>query len=202
MIFMAFMVFDNFGSSCSMDDRRDMGRTITPQMNVNRGNNNANCNRVPIVQSAGGSSSNKVFSNALNTYSSKTKPANEGCFWGITITIAIIMHILLGMYVYAPIYLSLVGEEWVMWIGAVGSVISAIVGVVLYGMNWSGANSYPYDYKWYDYILSQLTGLGFVIGFGIALALVALIAIVVMYVLAAALVIALLEAFLAGLGSC
>ena len=112
------------------------------------------------------------------------------------------MHILLGMYVYAPIYLSLVGEEWVMWIGAVGSVISAIVGVVLYGMNWSGANSYPYDYKWYDYVLSQLTGLGFVIGFGIALALVVLIVIVVMYVLAAVLIIALLGEFLAGLGSC
>lgn len=178
-----------------------MGGTITPQMNVNRGNNNTNCNHVPTAQPAGRSSSNNVFSNALNANSSKTKPSNSGWFWGITVTAAIIMHILLGMYAYAPIYLSLVGEEWVMWIGAVGSVISAIVGVVLYGMNWSGANSYPYDYKWYDYILSQLTGFGFAIGFGIALALVALIVIVVMYILAAIFAIAILIAILAGLCS-
>ena len=89
-----------------------------------------------------------------------------------------------------------------MWIGTVGSVVSGIVGAVMYGQYWSGANSYPYDYKWYDYILSQLTGLGFAIGFGIALALVALIVMVVMYILAAVFVIALLIAFIAGLGSC
>ena len=96
----------------------------------------------------------------------------------------------------------MVGEEWIMWVGAVGSAISAIVGVVLYGLKWSGVNSYPYDYKWYDYILSQLTGIGFAIGFGIALAIVALVVIVVMYILAVIFVIAILFAFLAGLGSC
>lgn len=181
---------------------KTLGGTITPQMNVNRGNNNTNCNHAPTAQPVGRSASNNVFGNALNTYSSKTKPSNSVWFWGITVTAAIIMHILLGMYAYAPIYLSLVGEEWVMWIGSVGSVVSGVVGAVMYGLHWSGANRYPYDYKWYDYILSQLTGLGFAIGFGIALALVALIVIVVMYILVAVFVIALLIAFFSGLGSC
>ena len=180
---------------------KTMGGTVTPQMNVNRRNNNANGSVATSTKPIGNSSSNNVFRNALNTHSINTKPINSEWFWGITVTIAIIMHILLGMYAYAPIYLSLVGEEWVMWIGAVGSVISAIVGVVLYGMKWSGANSYPYDYKWYDYILSQLTGFGFAIGFGIALAVVALIVIIVMYILAAIFAIAILIAIIAGLCS-
>lgn len=52
-------------------------------------------------------------------------------------------------------------------VGAVESIISAIVGVFTYGLNLSRANNYSYDY-----IPSQLTGLGFVVGFGILLALV------------------------------
>lgn len=131
-----------------------------------------------------------------------TIPKNAGTYWSVTIITAAIVQMLLAMYAYAPIYYSMVGEEWVMWIGAVGSAISAIVGVVMYGMKWSGVNSYPYDFRWYDYIVSQLTGLGFAIGFGVAFAVIALVVIVVMYILAFIFVIVILLAFLAGLGSC
>lgn len=179
---------------------KTMRGSITPQMNVKRGNINLGSIN-PANSSAGNFLSNNRFSNTLNTRMPKTIPIKSRNFWGITITVAIIIQMILGMYAYAPIYLSLVGKEWVMWVGAVGSVISAIVGVVKYGLNWSGANSYPYDYKWYDYILSQLTGLGFAVGFGIALALLALIVIVVMYILVATFVIGLLTAFLAVFGS-
>lgn len=176
-----------------------MGGSVRPQMNVNRGNTTGNASAASQVVKSNSTTKNS-FSNALNT--SVTKPKNAGTYWTITIIIAVIIQMLLAMYAYAPIYFSMVGEEWVMWIGAVGSAISAVVGVVMYGMKWSGANSYPYDFKWYDYIVSQLTGLGFAIGFGIALAVIVLVVIVVMYILAFIFVIAILLAFLAGLGSC
>lgn len=179
-----------------------MGGSYRSQMNINRGNNIANTSNGAATKAGSASNTQSSFRNSLNTRSINTKPQNAGWYWTITITIAVIVHILLGMYSYAPIYYSMVGEEWIMWVGAVGSAISAIVGVVLYGLKWSGVNSYPYDYKWYDYILSQLTGIGFAIGFGIALAIVALVVIVVMYILAVIFVIAILFAFLAGLGSC
>ena len=179
-----------------------MSGSVHPQMNVNRGNTNTNGNNATGAVGRNGSATKNAFCNSLNTKPNNTKPKNKGWFRTITITLAVILQILLGLYCYAPIYYSVVGEEWVMWLGAVGSSISAVIGVVLYGLDWSGANKYPYNYKWYDYFLSQLTGLGFAVGWGIALALLALIITVVCYILAAVFVIAIFFAFLAGLGSC
>lgn len=179
-----------------------MGGFVRPQMNVNRGNNTVNTNSVIAPQVVSSSGNQSSFWKSSNMYIANIQHRNAGWYWTITITIAVIAHILLGMYMYAPLYYSMIGEEWGMCLGAVGSSVSAIVGVVLYGLKWSGANSYPYDFKWYDYILSQLTGIGFAIGFGGGFMIAVCAVILAIYIVKAILIIAVLLAFLAGLGSC
>lgn len=173
------------------------------QMNINRGIAQSLPSMIAGVSSGAGAKTTvkNALGNSTNVKATQKKSQNAVLYWFITITCAVIIHTLLGMYAYAPIYLSLAGEEWVMWIGSIGSCIAAIAGVVIYGLKWSDVNSYPYGFNWYDYILSQLTGLGFAIGFGIALAVVAIVVMIVFYILATVFVIAVIIAFFAGLCS-
>lgn len=171
---------------------------VCPQMNSGR--NNAQVN-TPIVAKIHNSTSQIVSNNTAVNQTSTTKPQNANEYWMVTIIVAVIVQILLGIYVYAPIYYSLAGEECAMWCGSVGSVIAAIIGVVVYGLKWSNANNYPYDFTGYDYILSQITGIGFAIAFGIAIAIIVLVVMIFLYIVGAIIVFALLAAFLSGLTS-
>lgn len=128
-----------------------------------------------------------------------TLSADSEAYWCITMVLAMIMHIILGIYIYAPLYLIATGYEWVMWVGAVGSGIAGVVGTYCYNEYWSeAALSYPYILKWYDYFLALLTGVGFAIGFAISLATVALAVVGVFYILAIIFILLLLVGLCSG----
>lgn len=194
---------------CAAGERgkRNLIASMTPAAR-----NNANVNRGKVA-ATNNTTATYTYTNTSNNASHiqtatkkknlfSTFSANSEVYWCITMILAIIMHIVLGMYTYAPLYYSAAGYEWVMWVGAVGSGIAGVVGTYWYNEYWSAASlHYHYAFKWYDYILSLLTGIGFAIGFAIAFGIVALIVIIVFYILAALFAIVLIGAFLAGLCS-
>lgn len=173
-----------------------MGASIRPQMNVNRGNTKINN---PAASAGNVPGFMNITAKPLKT-GKKVKPKNAVSYWVITMMLAITLQALLGLYVYAPLY-AMIGEDLITCIGTVITGIVAIAGVVVYGLKWSGANRSPYKYRWYDYILSQLTGIGFVVGTVVAVALIIVIVVVVMYILALIAIFALFGAFLGGLAS-
>lgn len=101
-------------------------------------------------------------------------------FWSLSVLFAALLHVVLGACIYAPLYGAFCGNEYpaVVWIGPVGSIISAIWGVILFSRK---KNNY---YRWYDFIFAQLMGLGFAVGFGIFFAVAVIAVVVGLYVLA------------------
>lgn len=142
-------------------------------------------------------------SNTNNTHKSKqvaatatavapTYPNHKsvGWFWFVTLAVTVIMLILLGMYVLPGIYAEVFEDETLAAIGVIGSMISGIVGSVLFNSKWSPGRGGG-TYAWWEYLLSVLTAFGFTIGFGIAMGL----AILMLYIL---LIIAFIGGILSG----
>ena len=102
------------------------------------------------------------------------------------------------MYVLPSIYWEVFGEDVLVSIGVVGSVISGIVGSCIYNTKWSNDCASGY-HEWWEYALSVLTSLGFTVGFGITMALVILALYIIAYVFVGALIIgAIIGAFSGG----
>ena len=79
--------------------------------------------------------------------------------------------------------MEIFGEEVLASIGVVGSMISGIVGGCIYNAKWSSGRSCGY-HKWWEYVLSILSSLGFSVGFGIAMLLVIIALCIIAFVLA------------------
>ena len=134
----------------------------------------------------------------MNTTSPTTTSASSsGWFWFVTMAGVVIMQILFGLYVLPDIYLSVFENEILMEIGVAGSIISGIVGSILYNTKWSQGR-YSGSYKWWEYVLSFLTAFGFTIGFGIAMGLAILVLYIVVYILIGAFIIGAIIGVLSG----
>lgn len=123
-----------------------------------------------------------------------TTHSNVGWFWFFTVAATIVTLILLGMYALSDIYAAVFESETLVAIGVVGSLVSGIVGSVLFNSKWAPGRICG-AYVWWEWFISVLTALGFTIGFGIAMVLV----IVVLYIFFYFLVGALIVAFIAGI---
>ena len=135
-----------------------------------------------------------------NPASAVVKPASESAsllFWSLTIAVSLVLLVILGGTVLPRIYNSIAGEEIVTMIGTVGGCIVGFVGTIIYNSCWTPGR-FIRKYKWYEYVLSILTCLGFTFGFGIVMGLVYLVTIVIIYALAAAFVICIIVALLSG----
>jgi len=140
--------------------------------------------------------SKKVASTAT-AVSSRTNRLNSGLFWSITLTITIIMQVLLGLYALPEIYSEVFDNETIAIIGVIGSLVSGIVGSILFNCLWA-PGKYKGSYSWWEYLLSVLTAFGFTVGFGVVMGLVILIAIALFYLLVGAAIIAIIIGILSG----
>ena len=118
-------------------------------------------------------------------------------FWSITIVASLILLAILGSCVLPQLYYSVSRESWVSTIGTVGGCIAGFVGTIVYNSCWAFGRHSRY-YKWYDYMLSTLTCLGFTFGFGVAMGLVYVVVVIVFYVLIIAAVIGIIASILDG----
>lgn len=139
----------------------------------------------------------QVATIATATAPSNTKQSFSKLFWFITIVVTVVMQILLGIYVLPDIYSEVFGNEILTCIGVVGSLISGIVGAVVFNFNWSPGRKNG-NHAWWEYILSVLTAFGFTIGFGFAMGLVILVLYALAYLLAGAFIIAIIAGLLSG----
>lgn len=117
-------------------------------------------------------------------------------FWSVTIVLSLIILSILGTNVLPQIYNSIAGEEVITMIGVIGGCIAGFIGTIVYNSCW--AIHYGGPYKWYEYVLSILTCVGFAFGFGVVMGLVCLAAVVIFYILAAVFIIAIIAAILSG----
>lgn len=149
-------------------------------------------------------------SNSNNTYQTKraaaaaatitpagTNPSNAGWFWFVTLAVTAVMLILLGMYALPGIYAEVFENETLAAIGIVGSLISGVVGAVLFNSKWTPGRAGG-TYAWWEYPLSVLTAFGFTVGFGIAMGLVILAAYICFYILEGVIAIAIVVGLLSG----
>jgi hypothetical protein len=84
-----------------------------------------------------------------------------------------------------------------MMIGVIGSCISGFVGTLVYNGCWA-PGKYQGGYAWWEYLLSILTGLGFVVGFGLAMALIAIALTIIFYVLVVCAIIGIIVGIFSG----
>ncbi len=127
---------------------------------------------------------------------------NAVLYWLITMLFSVALQGTLAVYAYRPLYMEFGGSEWLIWVGVVGSAISGIVGSIVYGNYWSAAEKRPpYKFRWYDYILSILVGMGFVTGFGIAFVVLTFITVLALSVLATIVALYIMGAIIAGICS-
>ena len=102
-----------------------------------------------------------------------TNHSNARWFWFITLAATAVMLALLGMYALPGIYATVFGNETLVAIGVVGSLVSGMTGSVLFNYKWSPGKRSGI-HAWWEYILSVLTAFGFTIGFGVTMGLVIL----------------------------
>ena len=138
-----------------------------------------------------------IVASTITTFAMRANGSDTLSFWLITISTSLVLLSILCNLALPQIYNSIAGDETVTMIGTIGSFISGIVGMIVYNCCWTPGR-FIRKYKWYEYALSILTCLGFTFGFGIAMGLVYLVAIVIIYALAAAFVICIIVALLSG----
>lgn len=139
----------------------------------------------------------QVVATAVATAPAYTNHSKAGWFWGVTLTATVVMLILLGVYVLPGIYAEVFENETLVAVGVVGSLISGIVGSVLFNNKWSPGGRGG-TYAWWEYLLSVLTAFGFAIGFGVAMGLVILALYILFYLLVGVFIIAIIVGLLSG----
>lgn len=124
-----------------------------------------------------------VVAATANASSSNITHGTSGfVFWAVTILTSIVSMITLGCYVLPELYYSITGEQTLAMIGVVGSCVSGFIGTLIYNIFWT-SGKHQGRYVWWEYLLSILTGLGFVVGFGVAMGVIAIVLMVLFLVL-------------------
>ena len=137
---------------------------------------------------------------AANPASTGVKPTSNNIsvlFWPLTIVFSLILLAVLGGTVLPEMYNSISGEEIVTMIGTIGGCVSGFVGTIIYNCCWAPGRQTKI-YEWYEYVLSVLTCLGFTFGFGLAMGLVYIAAVIIFYILAAIFIIGIIAAIFSG----
>lgn len=175
-------------------DKRHINKMNTSMVVVGKSSSNSNPTNNAVHTS--------IYSPPAAAAAAKTSvsPASTGssvAFWAVTIVLSLILLALLGCYALPPLYDSIAGDETVTAIGTIGGCVAGFVGTILYNSLWAPGR-FSKCYEWHEYVLSLLTCLGFTFGFGIAMGLICLIAVVVFYILAGIFIIGMLIAMLSG----
>lgn len=131
------------------------------------------------------------------TVTNTSTAGSTALFWSITIVASLILLAILGTCVLPQMYYSISSASWVSSIGTVGGCIAGFVGTIIFNSCWAPGR-HRRDYQWYEYVLSVLTCLGFTFGFGVAMGLVYLAAVILFYVFIIAIVIGIIAAILDG----
>lgn len=118
-------------------------------------------------------------------------------FWSTTVVLSAILLFLLGRNVLPRIYNYIAGNETVTMVGTIGGCIAGFVGTMIYNGCWA-KGLYAGGYRWYEYVLSILTCVGFTFGFGVAMGIGYAVVTVALYLLAALLVIGVIAAIFSG----
>lgn len=175
---------------CEADNRygKKMGTSIVSISSMSASNGViSNSKTIPVSKPAAASFAGKSTASSGTAF----------WFWAVTIVASIIVLLLLGSYALPPLYDSIAGEEWVTAVGTYGGCIAGFVGTIIYNSCWAPGKSTG-KHEWYEYVLSVLTAIGFVFGFGLAMGIVALVAVILFYVLAIALGIGIIVALCSG----
>ena len=126
-----------------------------------------------------------------------TRGSSGFAFWSITILISLAIMSLLGNFVLPELYYSITGDHTLTMIGVIGSCISGFIGTLVYNGCWA-PGKYQGGYAWWEYLLSILTGLGFVLGFGLAMGLIAIVLTIMFYVLAVCAIVGIIVGIFSG----
>lgn len=129
------------------------GRQIAVASRVTgTGNNQNNRSNVPV---------NRPKVSKLKTFRFNTLKADTWLYWVISMSVAIIINTVMGINIYMPVYYMMSGYEEIGYIGAVLSALIGIFGAGFYNEKWSYAASHSgCHFKWYDYILCVIAGIG------------------------------------------
>ena len=152
---------------CLAEERKQKNLSVamrgTTQPQIQRKAGNTCVGTVPVNNNQ----SNK------NICSARTVPQNSTVYWITTGILGTFLQVLLDVYGYEPFYRSFTEKGWAVWLGAAFCLMAAVVGILLYGTAWSGASQNGSRYRWYDYLLAQLTGVGFAVATAIVLVILA-----------------------------
>ena len=92
---------------------------------------------------------------------------NTYWFWTITLILSLSLLIFGAVHILPGIYSEVFGDDTLAEIGVIGSLISGVVGTILFNNRWTPGRLRG-SYSWWEYLLSLLSAFGFAIGFGIA----------------------------------
>lgn len=92
----------------------------------------------------------------------------KALFWSLTLVLSLIMIAVLGSVALPELYNAIAGDMTITMIGTIGGCIAGLAGTIIYNSCWTNGR-YTDIYRWYDYLLSVLSCLGFAIGFGVCM---------------------------------
>ncbi|MCD7908384.1 MAG: hypothetical protein LUH04_12020 [Clostridium sp.] len=118
-------------------------------------------------------------------------------FWAATVIGTLAMLVYLKENILPQIYYALFENQSLVSVGVYGSMISGLAGSIVYNGWWTpGRRAGCYD--WWEYLVSPLTAVGFVCGFGLAMCAVLIVLYLFAAFLAVALVVGAVAAMLTG----
>lgn len=118
-------------------------------------------------------------------------------FWLVTIAVSLAILAVLGFAVLPEMYSAIVGKEFVTVIGTIGGCISGLAGTIIYNSCWTEGRRTK-TYRWYEYMFSALTCIGFAFGFGLVMLVVYIAAVVIFYIIAFAFLIGIIISIFSG----
>lgn len=137
-------------------------------------------------------------STSLSGRSSATSRGSSGVlFWLITVVFALFALAAFGESLLPELYYSITKDSDLTSIGVVGSCITGFIGTLVYNICWA-PGKYRGGYRWHEYVLSLLTTVGFMFGFGILMAAVVLVLAILSYAISIFAVIAIVAALFSG----
>lgn len=139
----------------------------------------------------------RAVATAANANLTHANTKSTWLFWGITLSITVVVLILLYLYALPGIYAAVFNNDTLETVGVIGSLISGLVGCVLFNSLWAPGRIRGVHTLW-EYFLSVLTAFGFTFGFGIAMGLVILAVYILFYLIVGAFFIMLLVGAISG----
>lgn len=138
-----------------------------------------------------------TYTQPTPTYSSSYNNSDSALFWIVTSLLSIAAMLVLRDTLLPAYYYDVIEDPNIAGMCVGGSMIAGFIGTFLYNSRWSPGKSNGHR-EWYEYILSLMVALGFVVGFGICLAALVVAFYILLYIVMLAAVIGFLYALVTG----